>query len=341
MMRKIILTMLGVSLATAGFSQENVFPENGNVGIGLNNPHAYLHMYKPYNVNNINFMKMFYLGSWGTAPYATAFRFLDIESSEGGKILQLNGYGMGIGFDPPAYSSPDKLYINGRVGIGTTSPVNTFQVQHATTNYETSLTLKNTANHIAARVGITLENDYGNQTVIYKQASGNSDANDLIIYSASGDTRLFTSGTERLRINNAGNIGIGTETPREKLSVNGKIRAQEIKVEATNWPDYVFAKDYSIPTLAETEKHISEKGHLPGIPSAEEVKNNGIDLGEMNAKLLQKIEELTLHLIEKDKQLNQLVSDYASQKVVFANDKKLISKLLERIEVLEANNLKR
>ena len=111
----------------------------------------------------------------------------------------------------------------------------------------------------------------------------------------------FNLPVERMRITSSGNVGIGTSSPTEKLSVNGKIRAQEIKVEAANWPDYVFAKEYQLPSLQETEKYIQDKGHLPGIPSAEEVKTNGNDLGEMNAKLLQKIEELTLHLIEKDK----------------------------------------
>jgi hypothetical protein len=99
-----------------------------------------------------------------------------------------------------------------------------------------------------------------------------------------------------------GNLGIGTsDTKGYKLAVNGKIRTQEIKVENTNWPDYVFNKSYLLPTLQQTEKHIKEKGHLPGIPSAKEVKANGIALGEMNAKLLFKIEELTLHLIEMNK----------------------------------------
>ncbi|AFD06642.1 prefoldin domain-containing protein [Solitalea canadensis] len=102
-----------------------------------------------------------------------------------------------------------------------------------------------------------------------------------------------------------GYVGIGTKTPKEELSVNGKIRAKEIKVENTNWPDYVFTLSYNLPSLQETEQHIKEKGHLPGIPSAEEVKNNGVDLGEMNAKLLQKIEELTLHLIRLEKQNGQ------------------------------------
>jgi len=101
-----------------------------------------------------------------------------------------------------------------------------------------------------------------------------------------------------------GNISIGVaNTQGYKLAVNGNIRAKEIKVENANWPDYVFAKDYKLPSLQETEKHINEKGHLPGIPSAQDVKTNGIDLGEMNAKLLQKIEELTLHVIEQNKQL--------------------------------------
>ena len=103
----------------------------------------------------------------------------------------------------------------------------------------------------------------------------------------------------------SGNVGIGTATPAEKLSVNGKIRAQEIKVETANWPDYVFSKGYQLPSLKETEQHIRDKGHLPGIPSAEEVKTNGVDLGEMNAKLLKKIEELTLYLIEQNKQFKK------------------------------------
>lgn len=101
-----------------------------------------------------------------------------------------------------------------------------------------------------------------------------------------------------------GDIGIGTsDTKGYKLAVSGDVIAESIKVKiASTWPDYVFAKSYKVPTLQETEKHIKEKGHLPGIPSAAEVKANGIDLGEMNAKLLQKIEELTLYLIEMKKE---------------------------------------
>lgn len=104
-----------------------------------------------------------------------------------------------------------------------------------------------------------------------------------------------------------GNVGIGTSKPMEKLSVNGTIRAKEIKVEAEPWPDYVFKEDYPLLSLSETESYIKEHGHLPEVPNATEVAENGLPLGEMNRILLQKIEELTLHLIEKDKTLDEVL----------------------------------
>lgn len=100
-----------------------------------------------------------------------------------------------------------------------------------------------------------------------------------------------------------GNIGIGTLTPTEKLSVKGNIRAREIKVETNNWPDFVFNENYRHESLPELESFIKRYKHLPNMPTAKQAEDNGIELGEMNKRLLQKIEEITLHLIEKDKQL--------------------------------------
>lgn len=147
--------------------------------------------------------------------------------------------------------------------------------------------------------------------------------------STEGGFLTFNTSTnlERMRIDPLGNVGIGTALPKDKLSVKGNIRATEIRVESVeNWPDYVFTKAYRLPTLDETEQHIKEKGHLPGIPSAETVKSEGISLGAMNAKLLEKIEELTLHLIQERKENAESQQQLKTE----------ISLLSERLKKLEA-----
>lgn len=98
------------------------------------------------------------------------------------------------------------------------------------------------------------------------------------------------------------NVGIGIINPNNKLDVNGTIHSKEVKVDMNGWSDFVFKKGYDLPTLAEVEKQINEKGHLANISSEEDVLKNGINLGEMDAKLLRKIEELTLYLIEIKKE---------------------------------------
>ncbi len=125
----------------------------------------------------------------------------------------------------------------------------------------------------------------------------------------------------RFILKSGGNVGIGTSNPTEKLSVNGKIRAHEIKVETANWPDYVFSKNYNLPALQSVEKHIKEEGYLPDMPSAKEVESNGINVGEMNGKLLKKIEELTLYLIDLDKKVNKLDTENKELKGLLLNSK--------------------
>ena len=108
------------------------------------------------------------------------------------------------------------------------------------------------------------------------------------------------------------NVGIGTLDPQGyKLAVNGTIRAKEIKVDS-DWADFVFKKDYKLPTLKEVETHINENGTLPGIPSESEVKANGVNLAETNALLLQKIEELTLYIIQQEKRMESMEAEIKS-----------------------------
>lgn len=110
-----------------------------------------------------------------------------------------------------------------------------------------------------------------------------------------------------LNINNDGTVGVNTtDTKGHTLAVNGDIIAEEVLVASYNdWPDYVFANDYKLKSLEELEQFIQVNNHLPNIPDASEIKENGISLGEMDAKLLEKIEELTLYVIQLKKELEE------------------------------------
>jgi hypothetical protein len=172
------------------------------------------------------------------------------------------------------------------------------------------------------RVGIGLQNPNGKlQLNSNNQGTGTDNWITGNFGATSGDRVVFgllngvaTIGAHNYALNewsnlslnaDGGNVGIGTKSPKEKLSVNGNIRAKEVKVESANWPDYVFEHDYSLPSLKDVEKFIHINKHLPNIPSAQDIKVSGQNLGEINSQLVRTIEELTLHLIEKDKQLNE------------------------------------
>jgi hypothetical protein len=114
----------------------------------------------------------------------------------------------------------------------------------------------------------------------------------------------LTNGTH-LAVN--GNVGIGTANPQYKLDVKGQIRATEVLVQSVDqFADFVFDKDYRLPSLHEVDTFIQDNGHLPGIPSAQEVKENGMNLVEMQVKLLQKVEELTLYSIKQQEEIKAL-----------------------------------
>jgi hypothetical protein len=115
--------------------------------------------------------------------------------------------------------------------------------------------------------------------------------------------------TEAMRILNNGNVLMGTtDDVGYKLAVKGNIITEKIKVklQSAGWPDYVFNGEYKLPSLKETEQFIQQNNHLPGVPSAATIEKEGLDLGDGQAVLLKKIEELTLYMIEMNKKIEKL-----------------------------------
>ncbi|SMC74954.1 tail fiber protein [Pedobacter africanus] len=309
---------------TDGIAPLSLAP-NGNVGVGTTNPQNKLHIHQNVpdqaglivqgNTINTDFAKHYVAitldGDYGngTGNYSQIRSYSNLYSSWGSQLAFFTTT-LGV-----VNTLEERMRIDdkGNVGIGVQDPA----------SRKLKVLTSNPVNDVGAEIEIARSSgtNYG---IIGKAIGSGADYNVGMFTSANGGTSNFglriynvPSGANNYTVYSdspaqayfEGNMGIGTTNPDGyKLAVKGKVRAHEIKVETGNWPDYVFAKDYQLPTLQETEKHIKDKGHLPGIPSAAEVKANGVDLGEMNAKLLQKIEELTLHLIEQNKKFEAKIS---------------------------------
>ncbi|MGJ1437858.1 hypothetical protein [Sphingobacterium siyangense] len=133
---------------------------------------------------------------------------------------------------------------------------------------------------------------------------------DLVV----GNTFTSSEGILAIKAASNGNVGIGTANPTEKLAVNGTIRAKEIKVEANPWPDYVFNDDHQLMPLDSLASFVKENKHLPNIAPAKSVEENGVALGELNRQLLQKIEEMTLYLIDQSREIKSLKNEVQALK---------------------------
>ncbi len=143
-------------------------------------------------------------------------------------------------------------------------------------------------------------------------------------YTSNKDNELL----ERMTINGNGNIGVGTNTPTEKLTVNGNIKAKKVIVTQAGWADYVFDKNYNLMSLQDLSKYIEQHKHLPEILSAKEIESNGVDVGTNQALLLKKIEELTLYIIGQHKAMNEQQKQIVTQH----NQIKILTQTVEQLK---------
>ena len=289
--------MFALLILQINFAQNN-FDPSGNVGLGVLYPEV----------------KLDVLG-------VGRFKVPDDQSAIGGLTIETtNGTNLKLGGNS-AYSwiqshAALPLYINelgnntiinlrygGNVGIGTNNPLAKLEIDSGSILVRNSANIDNESSiMIAHSIKVSNIDDFGTSIRTITQNAGN---NRYGLQFFTKESYLHNQ-VEKMRILGNGNVGIGELNPKNKLDVKGTIHSQEVKVDMQGWSDFVFKKEYNLPTLTEVQKHIAEKGHLENIPSEEEVLKNGINLGEMNAKLLQKIEEMTLYIIEQNKQIIDL-----------------------------------
>jgi hypothetical protein len=211
-----------------------------------------------------------------------------------------------LGNTADALSERMTITSSGNVGIGKVTPLATLDINGVvrvtgpSSNLDVNATWGNLSN---------LANS-GQMLIGWNRFAGRGEA-DFIANQGAGDAGGFAfynhdnNDVEKqlMYIRGDGFVGIGTKTPREALSVNGNIRSKQVTVELANWPDYVFKKDYQLPSLTDVKTYIDQNQHLPEIPSEQEIAKEGLNLGEMNKLLVKKVEELTLYLIEHQQQI--------------------------------------
>jgi hypothetical protein len=278
-----------------GRSADLTINASGNVGIGTTSPGASLHI----NTSNADVLRV--QNMTGGVGNKAGIDFVTYNGT--GKVARIDAIDQGgYNGDMAFYTDGDnvnnsnvvermRITSAGNIGVGTAAPSVKFDVIGSGA--------ANTDLRVNGRIQTGDASNFGGMWVssTLPMFIGQTNSNSL---------GLYNNGW-RLIADNNGNVGIGTTSPNQKLTVNGTIYGKEVKVDLNvPGPDYVFEKDYKLLSLEEIKSYIDQHKHLPEVPSAKEMEQNGINVSEMNMILLRKIEELTLHVIEQNKLINQL-----------------------------------
>ena len=301
-----------LKLQTSGTTRMTILRSNGNVGVGRTNPLQKLDV-----KGNIK------LGNGGDAFLQNTTGYIGIRPADATHGLIIRDYTgqsttwSGIRHvDAPnvdrlefavlnsnSYGRSLVVTQNERVGIGTKYPQHKLHVTEVAQINETFI--GGNPNGGGFKDGVT-----GLKSLHLKAAKTDNVGGNII---------FFSGASEKMRLNKHGQLLINTTSAPStyKLGVNGKIICEGMTVKLkSQWADYVFDEDYDLMSLEEVETHIQNNKHLPGVPSAKEVAETGLDIETMQVKMMEKIEELTLYIIEQDKQIktqqtqiNELMTD--------------------------------
>jgi len=353
-------TTTTLQLKTNNVARMTIVNSNGNVGIGTTSPTQALSVKGNLSLSPSGTTpNEGYKGSLMITKSAASGQYINFFRDGGnpwsiGMVYNTNNFAIGQGKTNDALFSTPPFVISpeGYVGIGEPLPYHKLHVRGnmylRSDDYDSNP--GSTTNHFywqghRMMMG-TAPGDYCHN--IFMLQPGGSDQGELFsaleLWHAASTTnkdlriRLISSGKSYF---NGGNVGIGISDPQYLLDVKGIIRATEVKIQSIDqFADFVFAKDYALPTLREVDSFIQANGHLPDVPSAADVKENGINLVEMQVKLLQKVEELTLYTIEQQKMIEQQTRMMAQQQQLIDAQKEAFKSQQERLDALE-NTLKK
>ena len=301
---------------------------NGNVGIGNSNPSERLHVNGGFQVSGlagvgdrnviVDSQGKFKIGAVGNS---------DTDWIETATAVYNNSKNIGIGTLSPQYPlsvtgqansaamslfTPDGVFVGGGLLEMNGYGIDAYEVGFLNTFDADLLLQTNSTGNVGIGTDVnlasklTIEGPDNNGTIAALEIRSEGNGQTMLI---DGNEIDIKTGNLHINASSGRPVTIGTFDVANgyQLSVGGRIIAEEVRVQLEgSWPDYVFAEDYELMPLEDLEQAISENGHLPGIPAAEILEKEGLDTGEMQRKVMEKIEELTLHVIALNKKIIEL-----------------------------------
>jgi hypothetical protein len=278
---------------------------NGNLGLGTSTPAQDIHVIS----GNSPAIRLEQDGTggpsartWDVGANETSFFVRDVTNSSAVPFQVRAG----------APTSSIDVAANGNVGIGTSSPSVRLDVKANTSGAAVARVQNSSATGYS---GFEYLNNAGNATAFL----GTDNANGFTRFNSIQNFPIviLTESVERMRVTSAGSVGIGTSSPSSKLHVNGG----DIRVSGgsfiddgvtLNAPDYVFEPDYSLMPIEELRAFVAREKRLPNVPSARDIKSQGLNLSQFQMRLLEKVEELTLYTLTQQEQIAKLTERLAA-----------------------------